>query len=147
MLLPPPAASPLDEDFPDPGSPSGGDAPSKFSEGRKILSVILAKQSLDCCVALSDGTVTVWKLKEAGSPTQVYDIPSDDIDTIMPLEPFIRQSDRRKSCFHPLCLIKPPKAFLITAVAFNDVGKSIVYRTHSAWLMPIPLGRFPSDCL
>lgn len=94
----------------------------------EIKSVHLASISTECAVVLNTGDVILWRLREPGSPGQIYNTPSEDSQVFVPLEPFIRQSERRISSFHPVCLIRPPEAgadatMEVTSVALSDVGK------------------------
>ncbi|KAG9016596.1 hypothetical protein FRB90_002877 [Tulasnella sp. 427] len=93
----------------------------------KINSVHLASFSAECAVVLSTGDVITWRLREAGSSGQVYKIPAEDSQVFVPLEPFIRQSERRISSFHPFCHIRPPETAVdesleVTASGLSDVG-------------------------
>ncbi|KAG8950414.1 hypothetical protein FRC04_007429 [Tulasnella sp. 424] len=93
----------------------------------EIKSVHLASISTECAVVLNTGDVILWRLREPGSPGQIYNTPSEDSQVFVPLEPFIRQSERRISSFHPVCLIRPPEAgadatMEVTSSALSDVG-------------------------
>lgn len=93
-----------------------------------IKSVHLASISSECVAVLSTGDVILWRLKEAGKPGQTYNIPAEDAHLFVPLESFIRASERRLSSFHPVCLIRPPDvgpdaSMEVTASALSDVGE------------------------
>ncbi|KAG8909487.1 hypothetical protein FRC01_006904, partial [Tulasnella sp. 417] len=103
----------------------------------EIKSAHLASISAECAVVLSTGDVAIWRLREPGSPGQVYNIPSEDSEVFVPLDPFIRRSERRISSFQPFCLIRPPAADAdaleeVTASALSDVGfLAVAYRRNS----------------
>ncbi|KIO20138.1 hypothetical protein M407DRAFT_11057 [Tulasnella calospora MUT 4182] len=116
----------------------------------EIQSVHLASISAECAVVLSTGHVAIWRLREPGSPSQTYNIPSEDSEVFVPLDPFVRRSERYVSSFQPFCLIRPPEteadtSVEVTASALSDVGfLAVAYRGNSLAVFDL---RFPKVTL
>ncbi|KIO26607.1 hypothetical protein M407DRAFT_234840, partial [Tulasnella calospora MUT 4182] len=116
----------------------------------EIKSVHLASISTECAVVLSTGDVAIWRLQEPGLPSQTYNIPSEDSQVFVPLDPFVRRSERYVSSFQPFCLIRPPEAEAdasveVTASALSDVGfLAVAYRGNSLAVFDL---RFPKVTL
>ena len=109
--------------------------------GYTIKDVLFAKNALECVVVLDSGDVIWYKFKEAGSPSHVYFAQDENMGPeILSLDHLVTAEQRRRSCFHPICLVRRSEASFgispaakVTAVAFSDVGK---YIKHSAIIRP-----------